>query len=104
MSYVALSKKRYYDLEEEFKLLFEDETVSKIMERIRFVMQFDPDRSTYTKEQAAKIKAYRSRMKEQGVSTYVTSGRKKYLENVKHAARPCEGVDHNLDVRELLVS
>lgn len=85
-----LSKKRYIDLQNEFyKLVNNHEIVDALMEKVREVMNYDPNKPTYTQEQADKIKDYRRRMKEEkGVSSYISSGAKAAYYKKKQALNP----------------
>lgn len=80
----TLSKKRY----EEFgkgllEILDDQEKVESALKLLRDIMKFDPEACTYTPEQAKKIKAYREKKKEEGISVYVSSGCKASYEKKK---------------------
>ena len=71
----TLSKKKYYELSNELTSRLGDaELVTKVLNTIKEVLDFDPEVSTYDEVQAKKIKEYRQRKKEEGISTYITSG------------------------------
>lgn len=78
----TLSKKRYYDIAEGISHIIGDESkAEEAMAMIRAVMNFDPETSRYTPELGEKMKErLHKKSIEQGVSTYVVSGRKKYYE------------------------
>jgi len=72
----TLSKKRYAEIRDAYQELLEKEQVDKCMEILCEVLKFDPNGKTYTKERGAYLKAYRDKLKEEGISTYVSSGMK----------------------------
>lgn len=80
-----LSKKRYNEIESEIKKHVDNEKLEVIMESIRRVMHFDPDKPAKTPEQYAKDYEKRNKLKEAGVSTYVSSGMKRHYEKKKAA-------------------
>jgi hypothetical protein len=72
----TLSKKRY----DEIKHLLEDmmgERAEEALAKIRDIMKFDPEQSTYTKERGkAKMEARKKRAEELGMSVYEYGGMK----------------------------
>lgn len=74
----TMSKKRYHDIESHLRLLTEDSVlIDQVMHCIRTIMKFDPSHNTYTQELGQKIKQRRQKLRdEQGISTYISSGRK----------------------------
>lgn len=63
-----ISKKRFKDIEDNIREIInseqeKDAILSNILSVICNVMQYDPNASTYTDEQALRIKAYRQRKK-----------------------------------------
>ena len=82
-----MSKKRY---EEITKLLREElsgdeERLKVILKGFCEIMKYDPEAKTYHKnpcvyneKQASNIKNYRDRKLAEGISTYISSGTKKY--------------------------
>lgn len=61
--------------------------VELITMQIREILNFDPEAKAeykgYTKKHGEYIKAYRERKKQEGISTYVSSGRKKQYDTMK---------------------
>jgi hypothetical protein len=82
----TLSKKKYYELEEQLKNDFNEEQVETIMSKLRAVLHFDPNISVYTEKMKDSIYRRREMLKEAGVSTYVSSGTKAYY--YKHRQNP----------------
>lgn len=86
----VLSKKRFQQIQDALTdELIDVERVQHLMERIKDIMNFDPTKSTYTYELGQKTIARRNKLRdEQGISTYITSGRKKHYENKKATSQP----------------
>lgn len=72
----SLSKKRYAEIRDAYLELMDKEQVDKCMAIMCEVTKFDPNGKTYTKERAIYLRAYRDKLKEEGISTYVSSGMK----------------------------
>lgn len=82
---VAFTKKKYYELVQQSAKYIPDELSQKeFAEKIKEILNFDPCISTY---QAHNVKAYRERKKQEGVSTYITSGRKTQYYTSKQALK-----------------
>lgn len=80
----TLSKKKYFELAEAFhKELNDSNQTERLLTILKDVMNFDPDVSRYTPEVGRQIRDRIQRLKEQGVSTYVSSGRKTSYHNKK---------------------
>ncbi len=79
----TLSKKKYYELEEQLKNDFNEEQVETIMSKLRAVLHFDPNISVYTEKMKDSIYRRREMLKEAGVSTYVSSGTKAFYERTR---------------------
>lgn len=59
--------------------IHDDQHVNSILEKFCEIMQFDPEASqykAYTKNMEKARKAYVERKKEEGISTYISTGRK----------------------------
>lgn len=77
VGYGTLTKQKYQELCQVLESTVNNkECIQQLLLALKQVLDFDPDASTYTKEQAERIKAYRNKKKEEGVSTYVSSGAK----------------------------
>lgn len=74
----TMSKRRFYDICDALKGIIPDQSqVDQAIEAIKTIMQFDPNiKYQYTPEKAEQIKRYRAMKKEQGISTYESSGNK----------------------------
>lgn len=60
-----MSKKRYHQIEEALAELIQDEdVVQKALERIRGIMNFDPQQKKYNERVNGYIKTYRMKQKE----------------------------------------
>lgn len=77
---VMLSKKLYHVLESKYE---DKDLVADILKTLCETIHFDPNVSTYNDAQFERIKARRNRLKEQGVSTYISSGSKASYHNRK---------------------
>ena len=84
----TLSKKRYESLTRELvEELGDEAVVERVLAVLRRVMGFDPKATQYTKEKGQRmIEQRREKAKALGVTTYVTSGRKKQYEKQKALA------------------
>ena len=72
---VLLTKGRYKELCNALTERFGNtEQVEAFLSTLKEVLKYDPSISAYTKEKADSIRAYRAKKKEEGVSTYVSSG------------------------------
>lgn len=88
----VFTKKRYGEIANVANEIFQDETkVDVFMQRVRTIMNFDPDVKQYTPEQAKYIRESRQRLsKERGISVFELSGskasyeRRKALKTVKN--------------------
>lgn len=80
----VLSKKRFYQLQQAFEDITDEELVQKLMEKVKEIMNFDPSKSTYSPERGQKILSRRHKLRdEHGISTYVSSGAKACYEKKK---------------------
>ena len=82
----TMSKKRYQEIADKLAVILDgnEEKLQQALSSIREVMKFDPEKLIqYTPETGRRIKEYRERQKEKGISTYVSSGRKNYYHNNK---------------------
>ena len=80
-----MSKKRYEEITKLLRDELQDSQVERILKKFCEIMKYDPEAKTihkkpcvYDEKQAANIKNYRQRKLEEGISTYITSGTKKY--------------------------
>ena len=82
-----MSKKRYEEITKLLRdeLSGDEERLKVILKGFCEIMKYDPDAKTihkkpcvYDEKQALNIKNYRARKLEEGISTYITSGTKKY--------------------------
>ena len=81
-----MTKKRFYEIQRRFQdvNVTNEAMINQFLQIIKDVLSFDPNVSTYTPELGKKTKEYRNRLRsEQGISTYITSGRKKQYETMK---------------------
>ena len=82
----TMTRKRYNEIKEFIEGKYDAEVSECIMETIRNVLKFDPNKSIYTKELGQKIFARRKeKSAETGISLYVLSGAKKCYEKKKNA-------------------
>ena len=66
MSFTSvMTKKRYYELETLLTEYCEETELSEIMNKIREIMKYDPNHSTYNESRANAIKRYRQRKKDE---------------------------------------
>lgn len=73
----TMSKKKYYELCAMLDNLIQDkQQIETMLGALRTVLEFDPDVNTYNSQQAEKIKEYRKKKKDEGISTYISSGSK----------------------------
>jgi len=78
----TMSKKRYQEFSDVLLTKVQDhELANELLRDLCEILNFDPDKSRYTPELGQKIIAHRHKLRdEQGISTYVSSGRKKNYE------------------------
>jgi hypothetical protein len=80
----TLSKTRFKEICESLTTIIQDDDkVRQVIESIQTILNFDPNIPQYTPEVGKKIKEYRQRLKEEGISTYISSGKKKQYETMK---------------------
>lgn len=75
----TLSRKRYLMIQDQYTNILNScsaITVPQLMSVIQQVLQFDPATANYKPEKGLKEKERRHKLKDQGISTYVSSGRK----------------------------
>ncbi len=80
---VALTKARYKILTEAMYKEYEKDAADEILNIIKKALNFDPDKSNYDAESKRKTMEYRAKLKEKGISSYVSSGRKAHYEKNK---------------------
>ena len=71
----TFSKSRYFEIEKKMTDSFPDQSI-QILDILKKVFDFDPNASTYNENVKACIDKNRQKMKEHGISTYVSSGSK----------------------------
>ena len=71
----TFSKSRYFEIEKLMNDTFPDQS-RQILDILKKVFDFDPNVSTYNEIVKASIDKNRQKMKEHGISTYVSSGSK----------------------------
>lgn len=87
----SMSKKRYQEYADLVFDKIQDQVVAEeLLKGLCDIMKFDPDKKhdktgRYNEKQAKWIKEYRERKKENGISTYITSGAKSYYYSQKEA-------------------
>jgi mitochondrial fission protein ELM1 len=83
-----ITKTRYAKLVELVKSIIPDDEskCEQIMNGICNIFEFDPNASTYTPRHAAEIVKSRKKLQEQGISIYVSSGKKRFDEKKKALA------------------
>ena len=82
-----MSKKRYQEIADSLYMVFNDaDKVEEALKHIRLIMNFDPKVKRYTPEMGLKAKEHRSKLIEQGISTYVALGNKRRYEQKKMIA------------------
>lgn len=81
----SMSKKRYQEIADKLaNIIGDQDKLEEAMASIREIMKFDPDKSSYTPEHGQKVLSRRHKLRdEQGISTYISSGRKKHYINHK---------------------
>lgn len=80
----TLSKKRWETFKERLDAIVDNaEQKEKIGQLLCEVLKFDPNETSYTEAQAKRIKEYRERRKQEGISVYVSSGNKTRYEKQK---------------------
>jgi hypothetical protein len=81
----TLSKRRYEEIKQSLEELF-GERAEEALARIRRIMKFSPEQSTYTKEKGkANMEARKKRAAELGMSLWVYGGGKASYERKKEA-------------------
>jgi chorismate mutase len=82
-----ISKKRYYEIDEALGTLMKDQQErEQVMMKICEILNFDPNRNTYTPQVKERMLQWRKKKAEElGVTTYVTSGMKAYYERNKQS-------------------
>lgn len=86
--FVGLSKGKYYELESKLKDEFGEAMTEKVLSNMREVFNFDPNQTTATAAAVERTRKYRAKLKEQGISTYISSGSKKQYEKKKGGVPP----------------
>jgi hypothetical protein len=82
----TLSKKKYFELEHELKAFLGDSQSEAVMKKIRDVLKFDPAVSVYNERMKETTYRRREKLKEAGISTYVSAGTKsQYYKNRESA-------------------
>lgn len=86
--YPVLSKTRFLQISQMVKNRIENEDIAtEIIQNICTIMKFDPEmkagQGLYDERRYQQIKEYREKKKAEGVSTYVSSGRKKHYHTQK---------------------
>lgn len=86
---VMMSKKLYHQLEVEVSKApgISEEQAATVMSIIRDTFKFHPDAPIYNEKAKQQTQAFRQRRKEQGISTYVSSGKKASYERKKQIAK-----------------
>lgn len=85
---VCLSKRRYHAIKDEIANYLQDaDKAEGVLTIIKTILKYDETASTYNPEVGRRIKEYRDRMREQGVSTYVTSGKKSQYQKKKASSQ-----------------
>ena len=69
------SKTKYYEIEKQITTIFPDQCL-QMLEILKNVLEFDPTISTYNANVKASLDKRVKRLKEEGISTYVSGGRK----------------------------
>ncbi len=72
----TLSKTKYYEMEKKLQERYEAEVVEGILTIMRTVLKFDPTVSVYNERMRETTYNRRARLKEAGISTYISSGMK----------------------------
>ena len=67
------SKTKYYEIEKQITTIFPDQCL-QMLEILKNVLEFDPNISTYNANVKASIDKRRKKLKEEGISTYISSG------------------------------
>ena len=71
----VFSKTKYYEIEKQITTIFPDQCL-QMLEILKNVLEFDPTISTYNANVKASLDKRVKRLKEEGISTYVSGGRK----------------------------
>ena len=79
----TISKKKYYELEKIYNEMFPEEQAKQVMDALKLALNFDPEISMYNEQMKKTIMERRHRLREQGISTYVSSGQKAFYERKK---------------------
>lgn len=79
----TVSKVKYYEFEKEIKTLFDEENATKVMDTLKKVLKMDPTISVYNEKVKERIMERRHKLREQGISTYISSGVKAFREKQK---------------------
>lgn len=71
----VFSKTKYYEIEKQITTNFPDQCM-QMLEILKNVLEFDPNISTYNANVKACIDKRLKKLKEEGISTYISSGNK----------------------------
>ena len=64
-----MSKKRYEDFKHRLEGIYESDEVKNILGMLNEVLNYDPEKSTYTERHYNNVKAYRNRQRESKMKT-----------------------------------
>ena len=78
----VFSKSKYYEIEKQIEINYPEES-GRILDIIKTVLEFDPKISTYNAKVKASIDKRIKRLKYEGISTYISCGRKASYEKKK---------------------
>ena len=87
----VITRKRLNEIKELLQdKVRDDVNVDEILSEIAKIFNYDPTLSAYDEKRNEIMKAYRNRKKEEGISTYVTSGGKAAYERKKQMSTPSQ--------------
>ena len=79
----TITKTKYHEFEQQLNAEFQEETTNKILDILKNVLHLDPNVSVYNEKMKENIMRRRTKLKEQGISTYVSSGAKSFYDKKK---------------------
>lgn len=78
-----ISKTRYYEFRDRLIKKCDKDVAEELLESFKEIFKFDPNISLYTEKAKEAILERRRKLKEQGISTYESSGAKLYYHRKK---------------------
>lgn len=78
-----VTKTKYYELNKVVGEYLNTEKQEEFMKKFQDIFKYDPNKTTSTPEGVERTRKKREKLKAEGISTYISSGNKKYYEKKK---------------------